>query len=71
MAEPIPDVNGSHAKDISDYFAAGGDAWSLDDHAESAPLWTPEQARNLDPWLALVEDGADLQARELPPVIHQ
>ncbi len=36
-----PDVGGSHPKDASDDFSAGGDPFSLDLHAESAPLWTP------------------------------
>jgi len=64
-----PDVHGKPVKDASDYFAAGGQAADLDALAEAAPRWTPDAAK-ADPWMDLVEDGADMQARELPPVVE-
>jgi len=64
-----PDMNGKFVKDSHDFFAAGGQASELDTLAEAAPPWTPEAAKP-DPWLALVEDGADMQARKLPPLLE-
>jgi hypothetical protein len=64
-----PDVNGKRVKDAADYFCAGGTAADLDALAGTAPEWTPEAAKP-DPWLALVEDGADMQARKLPPLLE-
>jgi predicted transcriptional regulator len=64
-----PDVDGRAVKDAADFFGAGGQPAHLDALAESAPPWTPG-ATKPDPWLALVEDGADMQARKLPPLVE-
>ena len=41
-----PDLEGKPVKDPSDFFAAGGDAATLDDLAENSPLWTPPPAES-------------------------
>lgn len=65
----LPDTNGKPVKDAHDFFAAGGTAVELDEIAQSAPIWSGEASKD-DPWLELIEDGADLQAKELPPVVE-
>lgn len=62
----LPDVDGKPVKDASDWFAAGGDAFTLDDLAQSAPDVTATD----HPWMALVEDGAEMAVEQLPELVQ-
>jgi hypothetical protein len=78
----VPDVDGKPCKDAADFLSAGGQAADLDELMEKAPAWEVQSAEcgmrsgecgangSSDPWLALVEDGADMQVQALPPVIE-
>ena len=64
-----PDLDGKAVKDAADFFAAGGEPADLDALAEAAPLFTAAPVEE-NPWLSLVEDGADIAAKELPPLVQ-
>jgi predicted transcriptional regulator len=60
----LPDVNGKPVKDAADYFAAGGQPAELDELIQAEPTVTT------DAWNDLIEDGADLQNRDVPAVVE-
>lgn len=60
-----PDLNGHAVKDAADYFAAGGQAADLDELTRTAPKPKVDIY-----WFDLVEDGSDLQVRDIPPVVE-
>jgi hypothetical protein len=64
----VIELPGDKVKDAADFFAAGGTAAGLDEIAELATVWNGETKD--DPWLSLIEDGADLQVKELPPIVE-
>jgi hypothetical protein len=60
-----------HVKDVSDFFDAGGTVEDLQTAIEAAPEWsadTTDQEQPANEWRALVEDGAIIIEKELPPV---
>lgn len=63
----VPDVDGKPCKDAADYFDAGGSAADLDELAEQST----DCVLKLDvAWLEIVEDGADIVLKVLPPVVE-